>query len=338
MPAFARAALRLAETPYAEAMQLRNAMYERGVFRSHKLGRPCISVGNLTAGGTGKTPVVLWLAKRFLDEGCRPAVLMRGYRKRGASISDEQKMLQALAPDLQVHANPDRVAAAAAAVAAEPSITHFILDDGLQHRRVRRDFDLVLVNARRPFGFGHVHPRGLLRENMSGLDRADAVLLTHASEIATEAPAELERQLRELTDAPVYRCDHVADELISADSGTTLPLERLQTDPFVLFTGLGDPDSLESRLRTMAGFRDAERFGDHHHYTDADLRQLLRLAGHSGAAMLVTTEKDWAKVSSIWAGEVPLYRIGLRLSFADKHEAALLTLIRDTLAFRHHAK
>lgn len=332
LPAVARALLQAAEVPYASAMDLRNSLYDRGVLKHHDLGRPCISVGNLTAGGTGKTPVVQWLAGNLLARSSRPAVLMRGYRKAGSDASDEQQMLQAALPGLVVVANPDRVAAARSLLAERPEITHLILDDGLQHRRAGRDFNLVLINAQAPFGFGHVHPRGLLRERLSGLARADAVLVTHATEIPTQQLTALQDAIRRHTAAPVFQCDHIADGLTSTDGLHTLPLDELSASPFVLFTGIGHPESLSSRLRAMKGFRSEIRFTDHHHYRQDDLAMLREEARRGGATVLVTTEKDWAKLRPLWTADLPiLYRVRLRLQFAPEHEVALLAKIHAVL-------
>ena len=160
----------------------------------HRLPHPTISVGNITTGGTGKTPVVRWLAERLQEQGRRPAVLMRGYRSEGG-ISDEQSLLQQQLPEIPVIANPDRVRGAADATQKQNDIDTFILDDGFQHRRVHRDFDLVLIDATAPFGFGHILPRGSLREPLSGLRRANALLITRSSQVDVNRLKEIEVEL-----------------------------------------------------------------------------------------------------------------------------------------------
>src|ERR1700722_16404745 len=173
----------IAEPAYAAAMAGRNLAYSRGWFSSRRLPSATISVGNITTGGTGKTPVVRWLAGRLREAGKYPAVLLRGYRATTGGVSDEQQLLaRGLTDAIPVIANPDRFAGAEQALGHNGKIDAFVLDDGFQHRKVKRDFDLVLINATEPFGFGHVLPRGLLREPMAGLRRADALLITRSSQ------------------------------------------------------------------------------------------------------------------------------------------------------------
>src|SRR5688500_14543105 len=210
-----RGGLRIVEPFYAGVMHIRNAMYDRGTLERHALGRPTVSVGNLTTGGTGKTPTVRWLAEQLREAGRKPAVLMRGYRVKGAAVSDEQVMLDRYlngdAPDVRipVHANPDRVAGAARVLRDRPDVDTFILDDGFQHRRARRDFDLLLISAADPFGNGHVFPRGLLRESLAGLRRADAILITRCEQATPDMIAELERRLRDVAASiAIFHCDH----------------------------------------------------------------------------------------------------------------------------------
>ncbi|MBV8780965.1 MAG: tetraacyldisaccharide 4'-kinase, partial [Phycisphaerae bacterium] len=162
-----RAMLAIAEPLYAAIMILRNTMYERGWLATHQAGRAVISVGNLTTGGTGKTPIVAWIVHELRAMGYHPAVLLRGY-KAVNGVSDEATLLRQLVAPSPVIARPDRVAAAANAVMNDPQIDCFVLDDGFQHRRLKRDCDVVLIDATRPFGFDHVLPRGLLREPIVG--------------------------------------------------------------------------------------------------------------------------------------------------------------------------
>ena len=183
---------------YSAAMRVRNAAYDRGLFHAHDLGRPTISVGNITTGGTGKTPVVIWLARQLREQGRRPAILLRGYGATQQHGSDEAALLeQSLNSNstirIPVQANPSRVRGAAEVLQKSPEVDFFLLDDAFQHRRAKRDFNLVLINATEPFGFGHVLPRGLLREPLAGLKRADAFLITRCSLASTEAVAVIDR-------------------------------------------------------------------------------------------------------------------------------------------------
>lgn len=329
-----RGLLAVAEVPYRTLMRFRNARYDSNPVASIGLGRPTVSVGNLTAGGTGKTPVVQWLASELRSARHQPAVLMRGYRKAGAHVSDEQVMLQQLLPRVPIEANPDRIAGAAAILARYPQTTCFILDDGFQHRRAKRDFDLLLVHAGQPFGFNHVHPRGLLREPLTGLQRASAILMTHASEVPPDQLLQTQGIIRQYTAAPIFHCDHVNRELLSADGTEHRELSDLATRPFMLFTGIGQPQTLAASLRRFTSYKTDRFFNDHHHYTPSDLRCIIAAAREAGANTLVTTEKDWAKLHPLWLHTPdfpPLYRLALQVRFWENEQRPLTTCITNAL-------
>ena len=323
-----RAGLLLAEPFYAGGMMLRNELYARGMLKSYSLPRPVVSVGNLTTGGTGKTPVVRWLAEQLIARNLRPAILMRGYRAEATGgISDEQRMLQNyLGLRATVIANPNRIAGAIAAFKQVPPPDVIILDDGFQHRRVKRDFNLLLINAAEPFGYGHVLPRGLLREPArAGMRRAHAILVTRDD---PAKPLQLE------TTRPVFRCSHVHAGLRRAGAATSNPpsitMDDLRGRKFFAFSGIAGPDSLKRQFEpygeAFAGFR---VFGDHHAYTDADLSSIRETATRAGATTLVTTEKDWVKLADLPSAMtgLPILRLELRLDFFADHEARLLDLI-----------
>jgi tetraacyldisaccharide 4'-kinase len=302
---------------YAAIMRARNRL-----LTSHPLGRPTISVGNITTGGTGKTPVVQWLAGRLATAGRKPAVLMRGYKSTGG-VSDEQAVLtQGLGPTIPVIANADRLGGAAEAIRLHPEIDLFILDDGMQHRRAARDFELVLIHAVEPFGLGRVFPRGFLREPLSGLGRADAFLITHAGEVDAGRLEKIEQMLRRFNPAaPIFRADHVIQGV----------REAVGQKPFFAFCGIGSPDSFFSRLAGEGNCVGTRTFADHHAYTANDLAELNQAAQASGAAALVTTEKDWAKLSRLPSATLPIVRAGLCIRFAEDHEAQLIERIRPRI-------
>src|SRR5687768_1490731 len=183
-----RTALAAVEPFYSGAAAVRNRMYDSGVKATKSLPRPTISVGNITTGGTGKTPVVRWLAERLRDDGWRVAILSRGYKSKPGTLGDEQLMLdRALNGPAERHrvtlvAHPDRLRGAREALRLRPDTDVFLLDDGFQHRRAGRDLDVVLVSATNPFGYGRVLPRGMLREPLGGLRRAGAFVITHADQ------------------------------------------------------------------------------------------------------------------------------------------------------------
>ena len=177
--ALLRRALRLAEFPYTWIVNARNRRFEDGRLAVERVDVPVVSVGNLTLGGTGKTPMVQWLARWFQDRGLKVSLISRGYKSAGDAPNDEARELEKLLPGVAHWQNPDRVAAARVAV-REFGSEVIVLDDAFQHRRIARDLDVVLIDALEPFGYGHVFPRGTLREPLAGLARANLVVLTCA--------------------------------------------------------------------------------------------------------------------------------------------------------------
>ena len=178
----ARSGLALLEPSYTLAIAARNTLFDKHLRRTRHLLHPVISIGNLTTGGTGKTPMVIDLARRLRALGRRPAILTRGYKSTDG-FSDEAAVMQLeLGQDMPVEVNGDRAAGAAAVLARAPRTDVFLLDDGFQHRQIHRDLDIVLIDATCPFGYGHLLPRGLLREPKVNLARADAVIVTRADQ------------------------------------------------------------------------------------------------------------------------------------------------------------
>jgi tetraacyldisaccharide 4'-kinase len=336
-----RAALNTAEIPYAGAMRLRNALFDAGIKKAVPLRRWTISIGNITAGGTGKTPIVRWLAGRLLADGIIPAVLTRGYTRGKSTISDEADLLErALAPRGVVAVDADRARAAGRVLAERPDVGAFILDDGFQHRRAGRDVDLVLINAADPFGLGHVHPRGLLREPLVGLRRATAILLTHAS---TPRPEQLDRTIQTIASyapqAPLFRCDHALTGLRRAKTPLSappdLPIQSLSQQHFFAVAGVGHPQGLGNQLSTFGDhFAGHLWFDDHHDYTPADLKQILSLATAANAQAIVTTEKDWSKlvwIDGVHQASPPFFRADVGPAFAGNDEENLYRLILKRL-------
>ena len=345
-PTLQRGALALAEPFYAGAMIARNRWYDAGVLKSHALPRPAVSVGNLTAGGTGKTPVVRWLAEQLIARGRRPAVLLRGYGKRGATFSDEQQLLQAYLGDgVAIIANPDRRAGAVTALEQQPQTDVILLDDAFQHRKVRRDLDLVLISAAEPFGFGHVHPRGLLREPVRGLVRAHAVILTRCDAVNPEQLRWVERVVRSIVDkgVPVVRTIHEPAGLRRAATPASAPADEpmdwLGGRAFFSFSGIGSPRSFHDQLVRAGGRAVGSRaFPDHHEYGEADVAALSRDAAAAGAEFLLTTEKDWVKLSRLTAAQTsspPIMRVEVRIRFQQADEDwRLLELIEQRTEIR----
>ncbi len=325
--ALARGGLACAEPLYSAAVRMRNRMFDANLRTAHPLHRPTLSVGNLTTGGVGKTPMVRWLAGKLLDRGIRPAILLRGYRSTGG-ISDEATMLAAALPGAVVHADPDRVAAARLVLQETPDVGCFILDDGFQHRRAARDLDIVLVHATEPFGYGHVLPRGLLREPIDGLRRADVIVITHADEIPSAARISLVAELSRRSPVPILACEHRIVDLVD-DRAIAHPPAILAGTAVFAFCGIGSPGSFFAAIERLAGrpLAGSIALPDHHRYSVADLAQIR---SQSAARMIVTTEKDAVKIPPHAAEGIHVARIAISFHAdgAAQLEHRLLAAIR----------
>ncbi len=326
-----RTALSLATPIYAAGNALRSTGFALGVKRSHALGRPTISVGNLTTGGTGKTPMVAHVARTLIDKGHRPCILLRGYRG-GDEAGEHQRLL---GDAVHVEPNPDRVAAAQIALGEDPSITCFVLDDGFQHRRARRDLDLVLIDATNPWGFGHLLPRGLMREPKAALRRADAVIVTRADQAGPAEVARLDNEIQRLTGrAPLAHTEHAWAGLRQHEADR-LSLDTLAELDVMGVVGIGNPAAFADTLARHAGrVVHCEQLPDHYRYTRKQLLGLIDLTKTAGAGALVTTEKDWVKWSLLLEDEqldLPIYRADLAIRFRDGEEA-LIALIDKAVA------
>jgi tetraacyldisaccharide 4'-kinase len=325
-----RIAASCAEPVYAAIMRARNRLYEAKILPIHPLGRPTISVGNITTGGTGKTPMVRWLAAGLKDQ--RPCVLLRGYKSTAAGLSDEQALLAAGAVPVMV--DGDRRRGAAGALQRHPETTVFVLDDGMQHRRANRDFEIVLIHGREPFGGGRVLPRGMLREPLSGLGRADAVVVTHADEVDSTEIARISAVIRKHNpQAAIFRADHVIHAFRSA-TGESMPIQSLQGKRYFAFCGIGSPASFFWRVAAAGGMCAGTReFADHFDYRQRDVAEIIDEAASAGAELLVVTEKDWVKLSRACARiSMPVWRAELSLRFWPEEGEQLLEMIGNALA------
>jgi tetraacyldisaccharide 4'-kinase len=319
-----------AEPVYSTIMRVRNRLYDAKLLPIYNLGRRTISVGNITTGGTGKTPVVRWLAEALKDE--RPCVLLRGYKSTAAGLSDEQELLAA--SDVPVIADGDRRRGAAEALRKYPDTQLFILDDAMQHRRAARDLEIVLINAREPFGGGCVFPRGILREPLSGLGRADAIVVTHADEVDSGEIAKISEVIRKYNPrAAIFHADHVIQELRCA-SCESMPIQALAGQKFFAFCGVGSPASFFWRLGTAGGVCVGKReFADHYDYQESDVIEIAREARSAGAERIIATEKDWVKLSRLaHKSSTIIWRAELSLRFWTGEGEKLIEFIQTKLS------
>jgi tetraacyldisaccharide 4'-kinase len=285
-----------AEWPYAWATRWRNRRYDTGRLPSHRVGVPVISVGNLTLGGTGKTPMVEWLARWFRARGARVALVSRGYGAEAGGRNDEALELEERLPDVPHLQNRDRVAAAAMAI-EECECQLIVLDDGFQHRRLARDLDLVLIDALEPFGFEHVFPRGTLREPLAGLRRADCIALSRADLVDEHERRRIAQRVRSLAPSAAWlEVAHRPRRLVSS-TGQREDLAALTGRRVAAFCGIGNPDGFLRTLRAAgAVVADFREFADHHSYDRNDVESLAAWADTLAVELVVCTAKDLVKL------------------------------------------
>ena len=368
-----RLVLGLAACGYSLVIRLRNTFYSKGWFRAHRANAAVISIGNITAGGTGKTPLVVWLCNEITQnlqsntENYQCAVLTRGYKAGQGPLLDEPAILAESCPGARVAVNPNRVAGASEAISLGANV--LIMDDGFQHRRLARDLDIVAIDATIPFGYGRILPAGLLREPVAGLKRADAIVITRSDQ-ATEAQlTEIENRIRaHKTEIVIARSVHApvsveyreplnvpAQPVIPAKAGIQKraetmdsclrrndgiapndSLEELKGKKVFAFCGIGNPDAF---LNTVKGL-DAELLGsqifdDHHHYAEACLAGICTQAERLKVDLVLTTQKDWTKIAPLLTDETRLCFAFLAVEMRfQAGKDKLRGLIDDVLAGR----
>lgn len=297
--------LAVASIPYGWGVRYRNRAFDCGRRPVVSVDVPVICVGNLTVGGTGKTPMVAFLCHWFRARGIRVAVVSRGYRAEEGKQNDEARELSERLPDVPHIQNPDRVAAATVA-ADELEMQVVVLDDGFQHRRLGRDLDLVLIDALEPFGYQRLLPRGLLREPIGGLKRAGLVALTRADLI----PASRREQIREqvASVAPQAGWIELAHAPIELAAGAKRnDLSAITGKRVVAFCGLGNPAGFQQTLEGCNA--DVVRFlefSDHHEYTREDLETIRQTAANLRPDWIICTHKDLVKIDIDQLGGIPL--------------------------------
>ncbi len=312
-----RAGLSLASLGYRLGVAARGLAFQRGWKQVHRAGIPVVSVGNLTLGGTGKTPMVEWVARWYRRHDARVAILSRGYGSEGG-LNDEGRVLEANLPDVPHLQDRDRVALAR--IAREELDSQLaILDDGFQHRRLFRDLDLVLLDALDPFGLGRLFPRGLLREPVRALQRADVIVLSRADLVSSEVRRAIRaRAARASGGRPWVESRHAPLDLVDA-TGNETPLTEIASRRVAAFCGIGNPEGFRRTLASLGvdleltgGLR---AFPDHHAYAADDVASLARWARDHGAELVLTTQKDLVKLRDVSIGGVPLraLRIGLEI-------------------------
>ena len=311
-----RLLLKSLSAAYTVAMAARKALYERGVLRRRRLPVPVVCFGNISAGGTGKTSTVVTAAFELARSGRRPAVLLRGYKRKnnasgvtvlakGRAVSldeagDEALMLyRMLEPaGVPVLVSTDRFASGTIA-AAELGADIILLDDGFQHFAIERDADIVLVNATAPFSADSVLPYGNLREPPSGLSRADAVIITHCEQVPQEAIDTLRGEIKKFAPrAEVIESMHSPEDFIDPATSAHINLDELKGKQAVALSGIGDPASFEDALvKIKIRLKQIWRYPDHHVFTTEELTAARQTRE---GLPLITTYKDFTRFPPGW--------------------------------------
>ncbi len=314
-----RGLLWLASFPYALAVRLRNLAYDRGWKSSWKAPCPVVSVGNLTAGGTGKTPTVAMLAHWFRARGIRVAIVSRGYRAGEDGRNDEAREWESRLPDVPHVQHADR-RVGIRICREELDCQLILLDDAFQHRQVARDLEIVLIDSLDPFGGGYLLPRGLLREGLRSLRRADVILATRTDLVSASRLAEIRTAvLRWAPKAAWVESAHAPIGIRNA-SGQTLPLHHLDHQLWLPFCGLGNPEGFLQMLQRLPIKLTVPRwFADHHHYTADDLQSLIQQATPKDADQrpvdgFLCTGKDLPKIGVDSLGGLPLWAVEIQLA------------------------
>lgn len=324
-----RCLLHVASWIYGLGVLGRLGLYRFGLLRQTRVSARVISIGNITAGGTGKTTFVMLLVQEIRDRGLRPAVVVRGYRGRREGetvivsdgetihfgypeVGDEALLLARKLPGVPVLMSADRVRGCQLAI-REFGTQVILLDDGFQHFRVERDLDVLLLDQENPFGYGYLLPRGLLREPVGAIRRADLIVMTGAGE-----PEDVPPGLNHAGRAPLLHAVYTPTVLTNLKTGQTVTDENLRGQAAVAFSGIGKPPAFERTLQSLGIFPKHHLiFPDHHPYDDSDLTRIARCMEEVGATVALTTEKDAVRLEKLLPPFL-VFAVGVRLTLVGR--------------------
>lgn len=346
-----RVVLTMLSGPYRLVMWLRNLFYDWGWLKSTKVKLPVIVVGNLSVGGTGKTPAVEWLCRRCIEMGEQPVILSRGYGSQRHDdvviANDEALVLAENLPSVPHLQGKDRVSLATQAC-QQPDTSVLVLDDGFQYRKLQRNLDIILIDATCPFGYGHLLPRGLLRESIHGLKRAGAVIITRSNLIPSDTLHSLLKRVKTMRpNRPIAVTEHTPVSLRSGDH--CVPLADLKNATTALISGIGNPQALEATLIQLGATVSFHQiFADHHPYSTDDVRRLITWANNLPEdCRIVTTQKDFVKLApllkdqatSISMGSKLLWCLQIEMTFrsGEKDLTEVVQKVLQTPARKPHA-
>ena len=327
---------------YGSGVRLRSTAYARQWIKKNRLECVVVSVGNLALGGTGKTPLTIYLARLIQSYGYRVVIINRGYKGRAedkggvvsngkeiampaSACGDEAYMMAGILRDIPVVVGRDRHAAGSMALQTfRPQV--ILLDDGFQHIRLERDMDLVLLDAKKPFGNGKLLPRGVLRESKNTLQRAGAIVLTRAGK---GRPAAFEDVGRYAPGKPIFQCAHrpyivgmvpsnTTGQLDAPMSGETIGMDFLKGRRGYALSGIARNERFQETLG-QAGVHvcGTSFFGDHHWYSEGELKQIAQTAVKKGSELIITTHKDFVRIPRTISWPLDLVVVGVGIQFPD---------------------
>ena len=320
---------------YGAVTRTRLSLYRRGTFVTTKLDRPVISVGNITTGGTGKTPLVEWVAKTLAGQGKRPCILTRGYGRKDPHVQvivsdgygvlaspmeagDEPYLLAVnLSGIAAVISSADRIAAGQEAINDFGSDC-FVLDDGFQHLRLARDLNIVTIDATNPWGGGSLLPYGRLRESREGLSRADCVVITRCDQVRS-LDALRSEIVKYTGNRPIFNSQMRTSRVSSLKNG---PGALSSPARLAAFCAIGNPSAFFEHLR-RSGYELVlqKSFPDHHIFSQEEIDSLIESAKNAGANSLITTAKDAVKLRTL-SFPIPCYVLEIEIAIENADELA----------------
>ena len=304
---------------YRIAVALRNLLFDISIFKRTKVDAAVVSIGNITTGGTGKTLLVAWLCNYFSGRNITTAILTRGYKLRDSDLADEPAMLAKNCPKAQIIINPDRVEGAKRAL-TKFNAKFLIMDDGFQHRKLARDIDIVAVDATNPFGGNRLLPAGFLREPLSSLRRANAVVITRINQTQPEKIEEIKERVSRINPKIVFAAAIHKPICAKFIKDKQITLDELAGKRLYAFCGIGNPDAFFQTLSELALNIVGKRvYNDHHRYTEADIVEICQDCRYKQAEMIITTQKDWIKAAllCIEKFDIPIAYLAVELEFID---------------------
>jgi len=328
---------------YHLVISFRNFLYSSKLLKARRVKAVVISIGNVTTGGTGKTPLVIWVCRFLAAENIACAILTRGYKSAESDESpsdytDEPAIFKENCKKAEVIVNPDRVAGANRAV-SEFAAEVLVMDDGFQHRRLARDLDIVTIDATRPFGYDKMLPAGLLREPACALKRASAVVITRCDQVNPVKLHLIERKLRRLNpDMIIARTIHrpVCVKVLKSAKTRKIGLDKIKNKRVFAVCGIANPDAFLKTVKELtAELAGSKIYNDHHNYTAGDIAEILDAAGRLKAELIISTEKDFSKITGFTGpkNDIEFAYLAVELEFLAGEEQ-ITQLIRKTVGGR----